>query len=239
MLDFLGIGAQKAGTTYLYEILKKSPKVLFPAGKEIHFWNTQNRVSMNEYRSFFSDDRPDCKKGEITPAYALLPVNIIRDIQREYPALRLIYIMRNPIERAWSSALMALTRAEMAPEEASDQWFIDHFRSKGSLGRGDYEACITSWTSVFPVEQLLLLRFDQLKSDPQRLLERCFLHIGVEKSCFENVLTDEIHQPVLQGLGLPIRPSLVSILCELYEKRISSLSFFLHQDFSSWIDRYA
>jgi hypothetical protein len=239
MLDFLGIGAQKAGTTYLYEKLSENPNVLFPAGKEIHFWNNKNTKMIADYRDIFSDDKnPEYKKGEITPAYALLPTTVIEDVYREYPKLKLIYIIRNPIDRAWSSALMALTRAEMTPEEASDQWFIDHFRSQGSLTRGDYKTCIQAWTRIFPIEQLLILNFDQLESEPKEFLERCFIHIGIEKQSFEASLSYEINQPIFKGLGLSIRPSLLPLLCGLYEKNISSLSLFLNDDFSSWINRY-
>ncbi len=44
------------------------------------------------------------KAGEITPAYAILPVEVIREIRREFPDIRLIYLIRNPMDRAWSSA---------------------------------------------------------------------------------------------------------------------------------------
>jgi hypothetical protein len=63
----------------------------------------------------------------------------MRQVHARFPDARLIYLIRNPIERAWSSALMALRGAEFAFDEASDAWFIDHFHSRGSLSRGNDE----------------------------------------------------------------------------------------------------
>jgi hypothetical protein len=61
----------------------------------------------------------------------------IREIAGLPPNLRVIYSLRNPIARAWSSALMSLERAEMTIDEASPLWFLDHFKSAGPRRRGD------------------------------------------------------------------------------------------------------
>jgi len=129
MLNFLGIGAQKCGTTWLYAMLSKHPDIAFPGGKEIHFWSEddyQERLAW--YQNLFSGDEQ--VKGEITPAYAFLDGGRIKEIYRLVPDLRLIYMIRNPVNRAWSNALMALPRVQMKLEEASDQWFIDPFPVK-------------------------------------------------------------------------------------------------------------
>ena len=132
MLNFIGIGAQKCGTTWLYDKLSQHPDVSFPAGKEVHFWDMQHSQGVQWYRALF-DVADDRLHGDITPAYGILPQSLIAEVFCELPDVRLIYLIRNPIERAWSSAKMAVMRAEMRVDEASDQWFIDHFRSAGSL----------------------------------------------------------------------------------------------------------
>src|SRR5690606_23280995 len=130
MLAFLGIGAQKAGTTWLYRQLSRHPRVRFPGGKEVHFWNARiERDSLDWYRALFSSD-PALVEGDVTPAYGILEPTVIRQIHDAFPDLRIIFIMRNPVARAWSSALMALGRAEMTLQDASEQWFLDHFHSQ-------------------------------------------------------------------------------------------------------------
>ena len=71
MLDFLGIGAQKAGTSWLFRWLGAHPRISFPAGKEVHFWDKKRDRGIDWYRGLFDAD--DGKlHGEITPAYACL-----------------------------------------------------------------------------------------------------------------------------------------------------------------------
>ncbi len=237
MLNFLGIGAQKSGTTWLYEMLRQHEAILFPAGKEVHFWDANLGKGFEWYKSLFAGEEKGKIKGEITPAYAILPHNTVRDIYFHYPELRLIYIIRNPIERAWSSALMALKRAEMELEEASDQWFIDHFTSKGSLARGDYETCIRMWRGIYPSNQLLILRFEMLRDDPQGLLIRCCQHLGVDDAIYRNANMEVLKRPVFPGNSTAIRPTLMPALEKLYEQKIISLSNYLQQDCSEWFCR--
>jgi hypothetical protein len=233
MLDFLGIGAQKAGTTWLYTHLSQHEKIMFPAGKEVHFWDLHYDRGVEWYSSLFVENG-DKKNGEITPAYGHIAVERIREIYNLNPSLRIIYIVRNPMERAWSSALMALERSEMVCEEASDQWFIDHFRSVGSLARGDYESCIKRWCSVFDRRQVLIERYESICESSREVLKRCCEHIGVEGQMLDHLTDDVLSARVFQGTRHKIRPSLRPILAELYLPKIASLQEYLREDFSFW-----
>ncbi|HEB97135.1 MAG TPA: sulfotransferase [Sedimenticola thiotaurini] len=235
MLDFLGIGAQKTGTTWLYEQLHRHPAIAFPGGRELHFWDRPKGRTLQWYLRLFSEGKAGIRQGEITPAYAILPPATIAEIHRLFPDTRLVYLIRNPIERAWSSALMALGKAEMTPDEASDTWFIDHFRSRGSLLRGDYEQCLRNWLAAYPREQLLILRFEQLKEDPHGLLRRCAEHIGIDPEGWSERDLEMVHRPVRPGPGVPLRPSLLPVLEELYLERIERLESFLGWDLADWL----
>ena len=231
MLNFLGIGAQKCGTTWLYDSLAMHPHIRFPAGKEIHYWNRPQGRSIDWYVTLFKDNSQI--NGDITPAYAFLPKSTIGIIHSNLPDLRLIYLIRNPIERAWSSARMALALSEMLHEEASDQWFIDHFKSAGSLLRGDYETCLRQWRSFYHSDQLLVIRYDDVVRDPVGVINRCLSHLGIERH-FEEQDCAKLSQPVFQGDGVPLRPSLHRELLKIYSDRLLSLSQYLEEDISSW-----
>jgi hypothetical protein len=233
MLNFMGIGAQKCGTSWLHNALAKHPGISFPAGKEIHYWNRPGRRSLADYKALFADS--SYINGDFTPAYAFLPTVTIRQIHSTFPDLRLIYLIRNPKERAWSSARMALEVSEMLHHEASDQWFIDHFQSIGSLLRGDYESCIRQWRSVYRHEQLLLIRYESIVNDPIGVLKKCLNHLGLEY-LFKEQEENQLLQPVFKGDGVSIRPQLQQVLSQIYSDRISSLSHYLGEDFSSWND---
>lgn len=231
MLHFLGIGAQKSGTSWLHNALAEHPTIAFPGGKEIHFWNRPEGRALQWYSQLFSDSHRI--NGEITPAYGILPTEKIQGIHAAFPHLRLIYLMRNPVERAWSSARMALGRAELVDDEASDHWFMDHFNSRGSLARGDYESCIRNWRSVYPSDQLLLLRYEKIESQPVNLINTCLNHLGLE-DYFVPDDTQLLARKIFEGDGTPIRPRLLEELYNIYSRQIESLSQYLEQDFSNW-----
>lgn len=225
MLNFLGIGAQKAGTTWLYENLKRHPDIAFPAGKEVHFWDMRQHLGQDWYLSHFEDNARI--NGEITPAYSFLPVRTIEKIHALNPDIKLVYLIRNPIDRAWSAALMALKRAEMTIDEASDQWFIDHFYSKGSLARGDYKRCILNWLAVFPLEQLLIKRFETIQSDPIGLLKDCCRHIDVDPDFFASIDETSTRKKVYAGTGANLRPGLRPVLEDIYKEKMANFEHFL------------
>lgn len=131
---------------------------------------------------------------------------------------------------------MALRRAEIEMEEASDQWFIDHFRSAGSTARGDYERCLRNWQAVFPESSFLVLRFEDLVHQPIHLLERCCNHLNVDTAPLSAI--ESIYTIVFQGEPHSIRPSLLPVLHELYDEKTSSLATFLNQDLSDWKENY-
>lgn len=233
MLNFIGIGAQKCGTTWLQRTLARHPDIAFPGGKEVHFWDQHYARGLDWYRHLFADNGK--LNGDITPAYGFLPLQKIQEARALTPDARLIYLIRNPLERAWSSARMALARAEMTHDEASDQWFIDHFRSRGSLARGDYETCIKNWRSVFPPEQLLVLRFEDIEANPVETANRCLDHIQAAGHRFTQHDQQVLRERQFAGDGIPLRSSLIAPLLNIYADRINSLSDYLQWDLRSWL----
>ena len=231
MLDFLGIGAQKSGTTWLYESLRGHPQVKFPLGKEVHFWNRYTAQQLDHYLRQFSDAA--FVNGEITPAYAILPLDTIRKIHAVLPDLRIVYLIRNPAHRAWSAAGMAMARADLTHDECSDQWFIDHFKSHGSMARGDYESCIRNWCEVFPSRQILVMRHDLINRDPLAAVNHVAAHIGLRQG-FDASDRPRLQRRVFEGSGIAIRPTLLPVLRDLYAQRIDSLASYLGEDFTDW-----
>lgn len=228
MLDFLGIGAQKAGTTWLYEMMRLHPGISFPAGKELHFWN--HPYSKSGRACYFNQfNMSDQCVGEITPAYAMLDQATIAEIHAAVPHLRIVFIIRNPIDRAWSSALMALERATMTINEASDQWFIDHFRSAGSIARGDYQTTIIRWRRAFGDQSIFIGRYEALSEDPRGLLQALASHLDVVPEPFKQIPDAVLRQRIFPSLREQIRPSLRPALEALYRDRIQSLEDYLQE----------
>lgn len=233
--DFLGIGAQKAGTTWLFEMLSAHPGMAFPAGKEVHFWDWNTNRGLDWYRGLFAGAPADAKVGDVTPGYAVLPREAVAAVHGAMPGARLLFIARNPVERAWSAALMVLRWGLMYEHEASDAWFLDVFRSAQSLGRGDYAACLENWLSAFPREQLLVLLYDDLVADPTAVLEQACRHVGADPAPVRHWTADRLGRRVNAGEGTALRPSLVQPLRDLYAPRVEAFSRLIGRDLSHWL----
>jgi hypothetical protein len=158
----------------------------------------------------------------------------VREIQRCRPELRLFYSVRNPIERAWSAALMALERAELVLDEASDQWFVDHFNSAGSLARGDHLDCLERWWSFFPVEQLRVILYDDILSDPETVLVELADHLGVDGSFYRSLAGADLRVPTRPGPDAKIRPALLPVLQRLYNQKIAIFASRVGRSLDYW-----
>jgi hypothetical protein len=132
----------------------------------------------------------------------------------------------------------------MKVADVPDEWFISHFRSTGSLARGDYQSCIRNWLHFYEEEQLLILRFEEIMEDPASYLEKCFNHLGLETIYAPRVSSsadpdysddEELRTKAREGSPEPIRPSLRPVLREIYDVQIRSLSECLGQDFGDWL----
>lgn len=221
--DFLGIGAQKAGTSWLHANLAQHPRVRFPAGKEVHFWDRERERGVAWYRERFAGAPADALLGEITPAYAVLPAEVVAEVAREFPRVRLFFLLRDPIERAWSSARMALARAEMEPDEASNAWYLDHFRSRGSRARGDYATTLERWLACFPRKALLILRYEDLASRPDDVARAACAHLGLDAAPLLRAENPWLRTRVREGERAALRPELRAALTGLYAEPLQRL----------------
>jgi len=211
MIDFLGIGAQKAGTTWLFRHLSTHRQVRFPAGKEIHFWDRHLSRGVDVWLDLFPASPPGIRQGEITPAYAFLDVEIIAQIHKINPGLRLFYSIRNPIARAWSAAHHDRQKIELLSSEVSHQWYIDHFRSQASRKRGNFLACLDNWQKVFPKDNIQLILFDDIEKSPKRVLGRLASHLGIDPLHFTLQNDSALRVAVLKGPDLDVPPELAGM----------------------------
>ena len=234
--DFLGIGAQKAGTTWLFKMLNFHPQVAFPAGKEVHFWDWHRDRGLDWYREQFAHAPAGARTGDITPGYAAISPAGIAEVRRTLPDAPILFIARNPIERAWSAAIMIVRWGLMYPRELSDAWFLDVFRSGQSQVRGDYAGCLARWMAEYPPEQFAILLYDDIATDPRGLLRRACVHVGVDPELTRGWPDERLTERVNAGDGEPLRESLRQPLRDLYAPRIETFSRLIGRDLSHWLD---
>lgn len=219
--SFLGIGAQKAGTTWLHDNLSAHPELFLPAAKEVHFFDREFARPLHWYAQHF-EGAAGRLPGEVTPAYSILDMSVVAQIARIMPDLRLILLLRDPVERAWSRAVMNLAkRRGVEADEVSDEAFIAHFRSIPGLLRGDYLRTIDTWTQVFGSKALQVEFFESIREEPEALIRRVLRHIGVDAGLPLEAFP--LRRVSNRGKGTPIRPQLRRFLEQLYQPDIQPL----------------
>ena len=195
---FLIIGAQKSGTTALFQHLLAHPLVLRPRRKEVHYFDFRYRLGPGWYRAHFPLWRPGAwMTFEKSPSYMLHPLAATRAAAFN-PHLKLIAILRDPVERALSHHAMKVRRGheplgfeeavEAEPErmsgfEAAIDTAPDNRRSSARrysyLKRGLYAEQLEAWLAHFPRENLLVLRTEDMRADGNRTLNRAFAFLGL------------------------------------------------------------
>lgn len=174
--DFLIIGAPRAGTTWLATMLGEHPGAYVNPFKELKFFSKMLLcLDVDWYLSQFEPAKGRIK-GEATPSYASLPLSRIRLIRQMNPALKIIYIVREPGERLISDCQHALPGLEEMREEE----IVSYAFSDGPAVASDYGANLTRWLSVFPSEQIQILFYDDLVRDPRSFVEAAMSFLGLD-----------------------------------------------------------
>lgn len=194
--DFFVIGAYKCGTTTLHRLLAQHPQI-FMARKEPNFFAFSEDYeggrpvpatavrTWTHYLRLFEDAPQGALVGEVSPEYLVSPLAATR-IREVLPEARLIAILRNPVERAYSDFLMYL-RDGVEPcrdfREALDQ---QDARRKEGLPTGEYIATgffgrqLLPWFDTFGADRLKVVLLEDLAADPQTTLTHIFGFLGVE-----------------------------------------------------------
>ncbi len=241
--DFLGIGAQKAGTTWLSNNLAPHPGIWMPPLKEIHYfdekmgdpsnallripakllgrsvtdrrWRRQvrqrtarhlrvarkrgpkalsGRDLLWELRYYAA--KPDDRwyaalfeggggqvAGEITPAYSMLEPAAISHVHALMPDAKIIFMMRNPIERAWSQATMSFDKLKKRPIDTAEEHELQrNFGSRGSRLRTDYLRTLENWGSLYPEDRIFVGFLEDVNFFPGELLKSLYGFLGVDPS---------------------------------------------------------
>ncbi|MFG1463982.1 sulfotransferase [Xanthobacter sp. DSM 24535] len=185
-------GVQKGGTTSLFSYLRDHPGLSAPHGKEVHFFDDEtqdwNAPDYGGLEAAFDDDGGRLR-FEATPIYGFWPPAMAR-LKAYNPAARLIFLFRDPFERAWSHWCMEYARGE---EGMSFAEAIRGGRMRMRLGeplsrvhrhlsyveRGFYAVQVRRALAHFPAEQLLFLRSEDLANQPHATLARIAHFLGI------------------------------------------------------------
>jgi hypothetical protein len=175
--DFIGVGAQKAGTSWWYAMLLNHPDVWRPEGihKELHyfsrFWNREfTEADAATYHRWFP--RPEgSRSGEWTPIYMSQHWTPIL-LRQAAPNARILVMLRDPVERYRSGVTHYVSRGHV----------LDARIGTDAFARGLYRQQLTWLEAAFPPEQILVLQYERCRAEPQGQLERTLRFLELDPS---------------------------------------------------------
>ncbi len=171
--DFVGVAAQKAGTSWWYRLLVRHPQIVAAPRKEMHYfqhhWDTEFDADLiSAYHRYFL--RRDGEiTGEWTPRYMVDPWTPGR-LAAAAPDARILVMLRDPVDRFRSGATHMVARVE----PLHPRYLVEQFE------RGRYAPQLDRLLQHFAPEQILVLQFEQCVRDPRTYLRRTLEFLGVD-----------------------------------------------------------
>ncbi len=214
--DFVGIGVQKAGTTWWYELLATHPGISRRPDlhKERHFFDRFATLPFGpddarDYAGWFPRT-PGTQSGEWTPDYLSLPW-VPPLLGRAAPSTRLLVLVRDPIDRL-VSGLAHQRRVGVAADGAT---------IADALERGFYHRALARWLEHFEADQLLVLQYERCVVERDAQLAATFEHLGLDPRPLPAA-----EAPVTAGPGRPaaVPAELAGRLVELYQHDVAALA---------------
>ena len=278
-MHFLGIGAQKAGTTWLWANLRPHPQLWLPPLKELHYFDrpddglwerlTGERRSYREarhalaaalrspwrrsddlawharyllgrrsdswYRSLFAPGRGRVT-GEITPRYSLLDDAGIGHVLRVLPEVKIVYLLRDPVERAWSNLKDGVDRYGDPSRWTEPD--VERFSRSDAARAGRYSEHLARWERAVGPERIHVGFFDRIGDDPAALLADVQRFLGVDDG--PSQVPAAVRTAVHVGPAGSIPKELHRSLSALYRDELHALhARFANRYTRDWMERAA
>jgi hypothetical protein len=270
--DFCCIGAQKAGTGWLYEQLRAHPDFWMPPLKELHyfdrFWRAerkpkrtqlarekvrderdvrfldamdrlfaQSEIDFKGYRQLFAS-KGALLSGDITPGYSLLQDEIIDPILRCFPVLKVIFLARDPVERAWSHLSMWVRHKRIAPFDVTDFDEVNRNLLRPEVVvRSHPSKIVARWRRSVRPELFRIYFFDDLTTDPARLRTSIIDFLGGDPEKRSGEFAAD-HNSKARLEKLPLTDEMRSHIARFFEEELKACATELGGPAREWPARY-
>lgn len=228
--NFLIIGAAKSGTTALHEFINQHPEIYMSSRKELRFFSNitsppsglsdefiHSGVStLDEYKSYFENVNNEKVVGESSPMYLYIPGTAER-IKAIIPDVKILAILRNPVDRAYSAYMHAIRDWKESSRSFSEALEREEERIDAGWGMlwhykraGLYYEQLDRYYRLFQQEKIKVVLYDDLVTDASSLVQNIFEFLDVNPE----FIPDTNQHPNVSGF--PRSPKFHSIIKQLY-----------------------
>lgn len=282
--EFIGIGAQRCGTSWLFNQLRMHPEFKLPFIKEFHYFDRNRKypspnfiadkffiqrlanvnfrkrmmidftkairnkdnerfkwflnfylpnVSDSWYLSKFS--KLDGLTGELSPSYSILDIEDIYRMKKLLPHVKLIFLIRDPIDRAWSSFRFNYSTNRIKKSLEYED-IIDYFNSPGQELRGNYLRTIQNYSAFFKTNQMILGFYDAILEQPHNLINGITEFLGAKQRISET--SNNLFLKINTSPEMEIPEKVLDFLKNKYQSEISELSDIYKGYCAQWYLKY-
>lgn len=183
-IDFVGIGAPKCATTWIYECLKEHLQVWLPPKDQkdfsYFFLSLENSPDFSKYKSFLKLREPTQLRGDFNTYYIITP-EVVKKIKEHNPNIKIIVSLRNPVDRAYSQYIhrYSLDKEEWKPfleaiKDPKDRRIIIEF--------GFYWKLLKKFFDEFNRENILVMICEDIKKNPLNFIQEIYKFLGINHS---------------------------------------------------------
>lgn len=173
------------------------------------------------YASLF-ETKENQISGDITPSYCILPPEQINEIKAAFPETKIIFMMRDPLDRLWSSVKKKFGRRQNTDVSTlSFDVLQAHFNESGVKKLTDYNRIIENWSAVFPKEQLFYGYMDEIIYKPEDFIKRLFTFLGISESPAEDMIFKSVNDTSAHSTTMPEDVS--RLLSQRYQEEMKTL----------------
>ncbi len=172
--NFLYLGPDKSGSSWLFEVLRNHPDCFVPACKDVYYFDEHYDKGMDWYLDFFRDARPGVPAmGELSHSY-LFSMEAADRIRQDLPGVKLMASLRQPVERCYSHYLYLVSSGLVTSS------FAETIDNRPGLTRSSYYAkSVEGYLERFGPERFKVLFFDDLKKDPRHYASQVYDFLGL------------------------------------------------------------
>lgn len=242
-VNFLICGAQKSGASALNKYLATHQSICMADKKEVHYFDRDEffideAPDYQEYHAFFSGNTLGKQVGEATPIYMYWD-QAPRRIWEYNPKMKIIIILRNPVDRAYSHwnmechkgresfsfleaiAMESVRRQKSLPAQDRIYSYVD---------RGYYTNQLRKMGAYFSTSQMLVLKYDDFRDSPDNTLNEICDFLSVDR--IGNIKKEVVHaRPYVSEMTMEERKKLINV----YKSEICELEGLLDWDCSEWL----
>nr|WP_256368368.1 sulfotransferase domain-containing protein [Ruegeria sp. HKCCA5491] len=191
-VDFIGIGAQKAATTWLHHVLSEHSSVTTNDTKELNFFTANFDRGYAWYESCFADAPPGNICGECSPTY-FFSSDAPRRARAYNKDLKLICILRDPIGRVFSNHLHEIRKGHIAPSTSVEAGLA---QNPAYVQQSQYKTNLENWLQHFDRDALLVLFSEEVAASPDESYDQICGHLGLSAREGSEAISERFHENI-------------------------------------------